>query len=133
MAQCVSAMRAPLANLVTQCNIHWHGHCLHALVSCHTLLLLQNYTKIASSAARTVLPTTIQLITPTQCARLTPYRDMRCFTRGSPLERLHTRYSGSGDHLCIRVAAQSINSSWLGCVRTPRVVARCGARRRLMH
>ena len=26
-----------------------------------------------------------------------PYRDLRCFTHGSLLERLYTRYSGSGD------------------------------------
>ena len=29
-----------IAYLATQCNVHWHGHCIHALVSCHTLLLL---------------------------------------------------------------------------------------------
>ena len=56
------------------------------------------YTKLASSAAHTILPTTIQLITPTQCARLMPYRDLHCFTHGLLLERLHTRYSGSGDY-----------------------------------
>ena len=25
------------ANLAMQRNVHWHGHCMHALVSCHTL------------------------------------------------------------------------------------------------
>ena len=91
MAQCVSAM---CANLATQCNVHWHGS-LHV---CTRVTIAPVYTKLASSAARTVLPTTIQLITPTQCARLMPYRELCCFTHGSPLERLYTRYSGSGDY-----------------------------------
>ena len=31
---------ARAANLATQCNVYWYGHCMHAVVSCHTLLLL---------------------------------------------------------------------------------------------
>ena len=31
---------ARAANMATQCNIHWHGHCMHALESCHMLLLM---------------------------------------------------------------------------------------------
>ena len=33
-AMCKRHARA--ANLATQRNVHWHGHCMHALVSCHT-------------------------------------------------------------------------------------------------
>ena len=43
-----------------------------------------------------------------------PYRNLRCFTLGSQLEWLYTRYSGSGDYklsLYIRVAVQNMNST----------------------
>ena len=93
MAQCVSAMRAPLTWQRSVASLAWS---LHACTRVMSYTIAPAYTKLASSAARTVLPTTIQLITPTQCARLMPYRDLRCFTHGSPLKRLHTRYSGSG-------------------------------------
>ena len=123
---------ARAANLAMQHNVHWCGHCMHALVSCHTTIA-PAYTKLASSAARAVLPTTIQLITPTQCALLMPYRDLRCFTHGSPLERLYTRYSGSGNYKSSLYTSSSAEHEQyvnaLQLVLSLRVVARCGTRR----
>ena len=52
---------AHAANLETQRNVHWS---LHACTRVMSYTIAPAYTKLASSAARTVLPTTIQLITP---------------------------------------------------------------------
>ena len=67
-------LHACAANLATQRNVH---SCTRVM----SYTIAPAYTKLASSAARTVLPTTIQLITPTQCARLKPYCDLRFHTR----------------------------------------------------
>ena len=60
-----------------------------------------------------------------------PYRDLRCFTHGSPLERHHTRaLSGSGDYkspLYTSSSAEHEQCTWqLALSLRARVVARCG-------
>ena len=73
---------------------------VHALVSCHAPLLR---------------PTTIQLITPTQCTRLMPSEYWRSVLQGSSLEHygfvLVIAVLAITSHLCIRVAVQNMNST----------------------
>ena len=108
MAQCVSAMRAPLTWQRSATYTGMVIACMHSVMS---YTIAHAYTKLASSATCTVLPTMIQLITPTQCARLMTYRAAS-----------HTGHCLNGfilaiavlaitSRLCIRVAAQNMNST----------------------
>ena len=107
---------ARAANLATQRNVHWHGHCMHA---CTRVTIAPAYTKLAnSSAARSVLPTTIH-------SRLTAISHTgRCLSGFI----LAIAVLAITSRLGIRVAAQNMSST-LQLALSLRVVARCGARR----
>ena len=111
---------ARAANLATQRNVHWHGHCMHA---CTRVTIAPAYTKLAnSSAARSVLPTTIH-------SRLTAISHTgRCLSGFI----LAIAVLAITSRLGIRVAAQNMSST-LQLALSLRVVARCGARRWLTH
>ena len=122
------------AYLATQRNVHWHGQCMHALVSCHACIAAA-YTKLASSAARTANYGTAHH-PHTMCAPAVPYTGDLCyFTHGSPLERLRTRYSGSGDcKSSLYTSCSAEHEQYVAADVSLRVVARswCGERRLAM-
>ena len=111
----LSAMRAPLTWQRSATYTGMVTACMHVIRYCSCIYKARSLGR----SYRTANLTTIQLITPHTMRAPHAYSDLRCFTHGSLLERLYTRYSGSGDssRLCIRVAAQNMNCTLqLTCV-----------------
>ena len=133
MAQCISAMRAPY--LAMQHNVHWHGHCVHALMSC----IAPTCTKLASSAARTANYNTAHHPHTMRAPHAVPSTgDLPLLSHtGRRLNGfiLAIAVLASTSRLCIRVAAQDMNSTMVEYVAAGvslHVVARYGAHRLAM-
>ena len=87
------------------------------------------YTKLASSAARTANYDTAHLPHTMRTPHAVQYTDdLRCFTHGSPLEQLCTRYSGSADYKSsLYTSSSAEHEQYVAAGISLRVVARCGA------
>ena len=92
------------------------------------------YTKLASSAAHTANYDTAHHPHTMRAPHAVPYTgDLRCFTHGSLLERLRTRYNGSGDYKSsLYMSSSAEHEQYVAAGVSLRVVARCGARRLAM-